>query len=411
MYLNEQEQQILNGRLGPEIASVFASQIQIGEFFGAEKFVEVSNAHFMGDYEVMGDAGADLLTELVLAGLKVKIPTTRNAQCIDVINAKQLRQSLELIQGEKHITELLTQLGVSVTNTCIGYQNIYQPHIGEHVAWGDTGTVAYANSVLGARTNYEAGPSSLAAGLTGRTPEYGFHLKHNRRANIYCKITTPLVDLAEWGALGVILGQYYRDYWAVPVFDYVGPSPISDQLKQLGASLASYCSMAMFHLIGSTPEAPSLEAACSGRQLIGELEISRKDIEKVLEETTSKDGSVHLVVFSAPQLSLFELRNLAMLVGDQHFHQDVTVIITTNFMVAQEAERLGYLAVLEKAGAIISKGTCWYIMQPELMRKEFGWSEVVTNSSKLANIIRAHNYRPILRSTQQCIQAAITAKV
>ncbi len=80
-------------------------------------------------------------------------------------------------------------------------------------------------------------------------------------------------------------------------------------------------------------------------------------------------------------------------------------------MVAQEAERLGYLAVLEKAGAIISKGTCWYIMQPELMRKEFGWSEVVTNSSKLANIIRAHNYRPILRSTQQCIQAAITAKV
>src|SRR5262249_37571475 len=141
----------------------------------------------------------------------------------------------------------------------------YQPHFGEHVAWGDTGTVIYANSVFGARSNFESGPAALAAGLTGRTPAYGFHVDACRRGTLLVDVTAALDDLADWGALGKIVGEPNQDYSAVPVFTGIRRTPTSDELKHLGCALASYGSMAMFHMVGVTPEAPTVDAAFGGR--------------------------------------------------------------------------------------------------------------------------------------------------
>ena len=184
MSLSDEERSILEGKYGEVLASIFAEQIQVGEFFGAERFTEITNAHFMGDPEVFGKAGLAYLERLSEAGLKVRIPTTRNSSCSDLSHAVAIGQSEELVKDEERTRCLLAKLGLMTVNTCIGYQTIYQPMYGEHVAWGDTGTVVYANSVLGARTNYEGGAASLAAALTGRTPAYGFHLDKNRRANV-----------------------------------------------------------------------------------------------------------------------------------------------------------------------------------------------------------------------------------
>lgn len=411
MYLTREESELLDGSHGTVLADLFREQIQVGEFFGAERFVPITNAHFMGDAEVMGEAGIAYIQRLVDFGLTVRVPTTRNAQAVDFEYAELLGISHKLVDGELRVRPMLGRLGISAVNTCIGYQSIYQPRLGEHVAWGDTGTVAYANSVLGARTNYESGAAGLAAALTGRTPAYGFHLDDIRRANVRVRVTAPMLDFADWGALGAIIGERYRGYWTVPVVELVKASPTSDELKHFGASLASFGSMAMYHIVGVTPEAPTVEAAAGGRHLAIELEISNKDIEDFFARDLPAGGPIDMVVFSAPQLSFFEMKRLAAALEGHKVSDGVRLVITTNSMHGRALEEQGHLATIQEAGGLVSQGTCWYLMDPVAQRTHFGGSKLVTNSAKLVNIIRAHGYEPALRRTEECIQAALSGKL
>lgn len=410
MQLSDAEKSILAGSRGEIPARLLADQIKVGDFFGAERFVEVTNAHFMGDPEVFGDAGLDLLRQLQAAGSRVCIPTTRNSSCVDMEYADLLGQSPELVSAEAEVRSLLSEIGVMTTNTCIGYQSIYQPVLGEHVAWGDTGTVAYANAVLGARTNFESGTASLAAGLTGRTPCYGFHLDSHRRANVRVQVTAEMSDYADWGVLGAIVGEAYRGYWNVPVIEVVETRPASDQLKHLGAALASYGSMAMYHVVGITPEAPTMEQAMDGREVIGELTITDNDIDQYMAHRTFSD-SVDLVVFTAPQLSSLELKKLAELLDGKTVSENVRLIVTTNSTNYTIAQDLGYAQQIFDSGGLIFKGTCWYTMDPAAQRKRFGWRRLVTNSAKLANIIQAHGFTPVIRRTEHCIDAALSGRL
>lgn len=412
MQLTAAEQDILDGRQGDALAGILREQVSVGEFFGAERFVEVTNAHFMGDREVFGQAGANYLARLADAGVTVRVPTTRNAQSVDFEQAHLLAQSPELVEGEKETRVLLRRLGVSTVNTCIGYQSVYQPRLGEHVAWGDTGTVAYANSVLGARTNYESGAAGLAAALTGRTPEYGFHLDENRRANVRVRVTATLDDHADWGALGGLVGERARGYWNVPGIELADRrGPVSDELKHFGASLASFGSMAMYHVVGTTPEAPTFEAANAGRELIDEFEVSQADIDAFMARDLPDGGPVDLVVFTAPQLSFFESKRIADRLQGNQVSDSVTLLITTNSLTCEALREQGHLEAITSAGGIVLRGTCWYVMDPAAQREHFGWGNLVTNSAKLVNIIRAHGYTPALRRTDECIDAALTGKV
>lgn len=411
MHLTREETDLLSGSGGDVLADVFREQVQVGEFFGAERFVPISNAHFMGDAEVLGEAGIAYLQRLVDFGVTVRVPTTRNAQSVDFEHAQLLGQSPELVDGERRVRPMLGQLGISTVNTCIGYQSIYQPRMGEHVAWGDTGTVAYANSVLGARTNYESGAAGLAAALTGRTPAYGFHLDEIRRANVRVRVTASMADLADWGALGAIIGERCRGYWTVPVLELADASPTSDELKHFGASLASFGSMAMYHVVGVTPEAPTVEAATGGRHITEELTVSDQDIESFFARDMRDGGQIDLVVFSAPQLSFFEMKRIATALEGRHVAEGVHLIITTNSMHCLALEQQGHLATIQQAGGLVLQGTCWYVMDPAAQRAHFGWRKLVTNSAKLVNIIRAHGYEPALRRTDECVEAAVTGRL
>lgn len=411
MQLSTDEQDILDGRRGKVLADILREQVRVGEFFDAQRFVPVTNAHFMGDREVFGQAGSEYLQRLVTAGLTVRVPTTRNAQSVDFEQAHLFAQSPELVEGERDTRALLRSLGISTVNTCIGYQSIYQPRLGEHVAWGDTGTVAYANSVLGARTNYESGAAGLAAALTGRTPEYGFHLDSVRRANLRVRVTAALPDLADWGALGAVIGQRCRGYWNVPAIELTRPAPVSDELKHFGASLASFGSMAMYHVVGATPEAATFDDANRGRELLDDFEVSDADIDRVFAQDLAQGGDVDLVVFTAPQLSFFELKRIAEALEGRRVADNIRLIITTNAMHCAASEDQGHLDAIQNAGGIVLRGTCWYVMDPAAQQQHFGWKRLVTNSAKLVNIIRAHGYEPALRRTEDCIRAALTGKV
>ena len=382
----------------------------MARFFGARRLVPVTNAHVMAEFGVMGNAGHAYVERIVAAGGSVSVPTTRNPGPVDYAHAERLRQAPELVEGQRRLTRALRDLGVMAVDTCIGYQTFYQPCIGEHVAWGDTGAVIYANSVLGARTNYEAGPAALAAAITGRTPEYGYHLDEHRRANVRCRVETELRDLADWGALGAAVGSRLVDYWSVPLFEGVEQPP-PDALKHLGAALASYGSLAMFHVAGITPEAPTAEAAVAGRRVDLELTISRADLEAVYAAAGSAGDTVDLVVFTAPQLSLLELARLAGLLDGSRVADGVTLIATTNAATLTAAAAEGFVEAIESAGGLVLQGTCWYVMDPAAMRERFGWRRLVTNSAKLANIVKAARYETVLRTTGECVEAAVTGRI
>lgn len=412
MKLNSEEKDMLAGGRGVVVRDAMAFQISVGEFWGAERFVPISNAHMMGDIEVMGDAGLDWLEHSCEHKATCSVPTTTNPRCFDFNHVQDLGQDPGEAEKEKRIIRILRDMNVVTTDTCINYQTVYQPHIGEHVAWGDTGTVIYANSVFGARTNYEGGPAVLAAAMTGRTPAYGFHLDEHRGGTVSVRIEAKLDDLADWGAVGKIVGEAHQNYFSVPVLHGSGRSPVADELKQLGCSLASYGSMAMFHIVGATPEAPTLEDAFRGKPPRAEMVIRNADLERVYAGYEVGDGHAPLVVFSGPQLSILEMKDIARRFAGRHVAKGTDVYITTAPSVAAEARRLGYLQVLEAAGVHLLEGVCFYILQNlSAMRVAHGWNNLVSNSAKLVNIIGAHKFNTILRRTQECVDIACSGRV
>lgn len=412
MQLDAEEQAMLRGEKGRAVQEALQFQIEVGNFFEAERFVRINNAHVMGDIEVMGDGGLGLLRDMSGQKAQCVVPTSSNAQCMHFHPDPRLRQDSQEVVKEREILSIFNGMRIAATDTCIPYQTVYQPKLGEHVAWGDTGTVIYANSVLGARTNFEAGKASFAAAITGRTPAYGFHLDEKRRGTLLVELKAGMNDLADWGALGKIVGHPNQDYFAVPVFNGFARMPLSDELKHLGASLASYGSMAMFHMVGVTPEASTREVAFGGNQPTHTMTVTDADIETVYAAYRYLEGSSNIVVFSGPQLSLFEMQDMAARFKNRKVAPSMTAVITTNHMIYSDAKRLGYVAVLEDAGVILLQGVCFYILQRlTQIREENGWTNLVSNSGKLVNTITAHRFNTVLRRTQACVDIACTGEL
>jgi predicted aconitase len=412
MRLTADEQAMLDGARGAAVRDALAYQVRVGEFFGAEHFVPITNAHMMGDIEVMGEGGFQYLAAIAEKRARCTVPITTNARCVDFAFADRLGQDPAEVEKERRIVDRLRSMNVLTTDTCINYQTLYQPHLGEHVAWGDTGTVIYANSVFGARTNFESGPAALAAAITGRTPAYGFHLDRHRKGTFVVRLGARLDDLADWGAVGKLVGESHQSYYAVPVFTGVTRAPLADELKHLGAALASYGSMGMFHMVGVTPEAPTIEAALGGNAPTDDIRIGDAEIDRVYASYDLRDRRCNLVVFSGPQQSLFEMKALADRFAGRTLHPGTQVFVTTSNGVKSAARQLGYLQTLEAAGVTVLEGVCFYILQNlSPMRVANGWTNMISNSAKIVNIIGAHRFNTILRRTQDCVDIACTGAI
>jgi hypothetical protein len=263
--------------------------------------------------------------------------------------------------------------------------------------------VIYSNSVCGARSNFEGGPSALSAGLTGRTPRYGYHLDEHRRASLLIQISATPRDLADWGALGGIVGRLAGDYWQVPALVGLDRVPGSDEMKHFGAALASYGSVALFHMVAVTPEAQRLDDVVPDGDVrthdVGEADI------RAFKAAYAKDiDTVDLVVFSAPQLSLVEMRDLADMLDGRR--ATVPLLAVTSPQVKPDADRMGITRRIEQAGGTVLAGMCFYQSYAREMAEANGWQRLATNSAKLTNIIGGYGYRPALMSMAACVDAA-----
>jgi predicted aconitase len=410
MKLNAEEQAILAGEAGPVPRLCLEHQVAVGDFFGAEDFVPVTQAHIMADTESLGQAGVMWLEKLAATTSgqrRVRIPTITDPRGTDFTKAATLGQRDWMLELERRAIDAFVGLGVSMTDTCINYQTIQAPTRGEHVAFGDTGVVIYSNSVCGARSNFEGGPSALAAGMTGRTPRYGYHLDAARQATLRIRTDCTPRSLNEWGALGAVVGRLAGNYWSVPYLEGLEVSPTSDELKHFGAAMASFGSIALFHLGGITPEAYHPADVGADRLPVAHR-IGASDLQ-ALQSSYATREEIDVVVFSAPQLSLYELRELAALCDGQRFTKPLLAI--TSPQVKPDADRMGFTARIEAAGGSVMSGMCFYQSYAREIAEAKGWKRLATNSAKLVNILGGYGYQPTLASMEQCVQAASTGRL
>jgi predicted aconitase len=410
MILDAEERAMQAGELGEATRIAILHQIRVGEFFGAADMVKVTQAHVMADTESLGEAGVAWLERLALlegGRPKLRVPTITDPRGTDFSKAQLLRQADWMLALERRAIDAFVRLGVAMTDTCINYQTVLPATRGEAVAYGDTGVVIYSNSVFGARSNFEGGPSAVAAGITGRTPRYGFHLDACRQASLRIRAEVQPASLNEWGALGAAIGRLAGNYWAVPVIEGIEGAPSSDALKHFGAAMASYGSVALFHIVGLTPEAGCL-ADVGGDRLTVAHRIGQAEIDAI-QGASNGDGRVDVVVFSAPQLSLLELRSLAGLCDGRRF--GVPLLAMTSPQVKPDADRFGYTARIEAAGGTVFSGMCFYQSYAREIGEANGWRRLATNSAKLVNILGGYGYAPVLASMEACVEAAVQGRL
>ncbi len=413
MKLNDEEKAMLAGETGEPRRWAVEHMMEVGRMFDAADFVPVAQAHMMADTESLGEAGVAFLEGLAAhpeTERRVAVPMLTDPRGVDLSHYRPLGQTEEMADLERRTIAACTALGILMTDSCVTYQTIMPPVRGEHVAYGDTGVVIYCNSVLGARSNFEGGPSALAAGLTGRTPRYGLHLDRNRRATRRFIVSERPEGLTDWGVLGGLIGRLCGSYWEVPVLEGIEGAPTSDEMKHFGAAMASFGSTPLFHIAGVTPEAPDLESVCDGRPP-EPVEIGRKELEGLRGNFGASGDEVDVVVFAAPQLSHVEMARVADLLEDRHVHERTALVVCTSPTVAADCERLGIVGRIEAAGAVVLRGTCFYNQYAREIGEANGWTRLLSNSVKIVNILGGYGYRPALASMEDCVTAAVTGRV
>jgi len=345
---------MLSGKQGRAIQKAMEILNALGTIYDAERMVPVTSVQIAGvSFDNLGEAGLEFLSEMADGGGKARVLTTLNPAGMDIENWQALGIDPDFARNQERVIEAYAKMGVVTTCSCTPYLFGNLPHFGEHIAWAESSAVCYANSVLGARTNREGGPSALAAALTGRTPAYGLHLDGNRRPGLTVRVEAHLTNTRDFGALGIAVGRAIesRQAKAIPYLRGI-PAATVDQLKSLCASLATYGGLAMFHMEGITPESSQFTPPDEI------LVIGQADLDEAVRslDASHSDEEVDFVSLGCPHLSLNEIQRVAELLNGQHVRK--TFWITTSRPVKRIADQMGYSTIIEEAGAVFAVDTC-----------------------------------------------------
>ena len=375
MFLTKKEQEMCDGEAGETIRKSMDILVALGDIYGASKLVDITSAQVSGvSYKTIGDAGLEYLEDLARDGSgKATINASLNPPGTDLDNWEKLGFPEYFAIKQNQIVDAYADLGISKTCTCTPYLVGNVPRFRDHVSWSESSAVAYVNSVIGARTNREGGPAALAAAIVGKTPLYGFHLEENRKANLIVDVTTEL-NGADFGALGYIIGKVVGS--GVPYFK-LNNVPNNNDLKTLGAALASSGSVALYHVEDVTPEAD-----IANKQDVEDIMfISDKEIQETRQNLTTTDKQADLICLGCPHASLEEIKQVANIVKGKTIKNKLW--ICTSVSVKATADRMGYTEIIESAGGNIVCDTCMVVAPIE----EMGFEVIGVNSAKAANYV------------------------
>jgi len=396
MYLTDEEKRMIDGEQGKIVQKCMKVLVTLGEIYGAERMLEINNVHSPGvSYRVAGDAGLSYVKDASLTGC-FRVPTTLNTIGIDSENWEEIGFSKDFSCPQIELLKAYRNMGAISTYTCTPYLAGNIPLAGEHVAWGESSAIAFVNSVIGARTNREGGPSALAAAVTGRVPAYGYHLNENRRGKHLIKVEMDLETDTDYAVLGYFAGKIAGR--EVPVFDGIKRRPTLENLKALSAAVASSGAVALYHIIGVTPEAPTREAIIDHAET---FKFGPAEYKTVMDKFTYT-GEVDFVVIGCPHCSIVEMEKVARLLEGKKVKSDVW--ICTSRQVKCLSDKMGFSEIIKTAGAQIVCDTC-PVLCPTSSK---GYKTIITNSGKLAHYAPGlWNVKTGLLQLEDCIETAV----
>lgn len=389
LYLTKEEERIYNGEFGLANQICMRILVRLGELFNATKLIPISSAHVSGvSYKTLGDAPADFLEAIANANVKTSVKATLNPHSID---KEYLCKKLpsDICKKQEQIQEYFNKMGFKNSLTCTPYY-LEKPKRGSHLAWAESSAVVYANSVIGAWTNREGGPSALAAAIIGKTPDYGVHKAENRQPQVLVNIENPLQNEVEFGALGIFLGKILED--KIPVIQGLQGAS-QDCLKQLGASLASTGMTNMFYYNKKRVNTSELE----------KVSVETDDIKRTVEElTTVAVQKPDLVYIGCPHCSLSEIRQIANCIGTRKVKTGTELWICTSRFIKDKARR--YIEKIEQSGAHVITDTCAIVTWTD----KLGIKTLMTNSAKTAHYAPTLNKADtILAPLKVCLKTTL----
>jgi len=369
--LNSQEQRLFDGEEGEAARQSMEILVALGKIYGAERMIPITSAQVSGvSYKTIGQAGLEYLQDLSSKGARTKVPTFLNPAGMDVAQWKGMGVPEDFARKQIEVLDAYSAMGIMKTCTCAPYFIGIRPGKGEHVAWAESSAVSFANSVLGARTNREGGPSALAAAICGVTPGYGLHLDENRRAALMVEMEAELKSAADFGALGYAVGKLAKS--RNPAFRGIR-SASEERLKVLGASMAASGSVPLYFVQGITPEWDVSDDAERISFTQAELETAKAEL-----DTGAKP---QLVTLGCPHASLKEIEEVAALVASKR--PTCEFWICTSRKTKEDSDKAGYTSAIVAAGGRVVADTCMVVCPLERM----GYSVTGTNSGKAAKYL------------------------
>lgn len=422
MQLTDSEKAVLDGSEGEARAHAMDLIVRYGKALGAEKLVDTNNVcgGVVGSLPGRRDAIPEDIREDMDAVYSlmnldsdkrleipaVKAMTYKLIDAMDEDYADVQRVSPEAQAITRKVGDFCSKIGVNQCSTCTPYQVGVVPVFGEHCAWMESSAVIYINSVIGARSNVEGAHSAAAAALVGKTPYWGYHTPDHRRGTH--KVVVEYVPQTEldWGLLGYFVGEYVKEN--VPVLTGIDSTPNMNNLKHFGAAAASSGGIEMYHIVGVTPEAPTLEAAFGGRECQDTLVFDEKARDHTFGLfSTATDPNVDFIKIGCPHASLEQVREVARLIEGRKLADGTDLWVFTPRSIKVIAERQGYKKIIEDAGGYLMSDSCAALSKvyPENVKV------AATNSCKQAHYLPAIlGFETWLGTTEQCIEAAVTGK-
>lgn len=410
MHLTEEEKRILDGEEGEPSRISMRILKRIGEVNGADRLIRIASAHLVGcSYQIAGDAGIEIYQKLVEQGAKVSVPTTLDPGSIDFNRWREFKTPEDYAGHQILISDLLERMGVIPIWTCTPYYLLNVPLFGQDLAWSESSAVAFVNSAIGARTNRMSAYMDLCAAILGKVPRFGLHLPENRRGEILIELDRELSDLfsdIHFPALGYLVGQVAED--KIPVVTGI-KSATFDQLKAFSAAAASTGSVALYHIVGITPEAPTAHQVFLGKEPLKQVRFGLNEIRKTMESMCTYDGGrVDVVGLGCPHASIAQMRRYAELLQGKKIKASVELWICTNEIVESMGRKMGYVDTIERAGGRIMVGTCLN----NCPLSAWNFQHLVTDSGKFAyytpTTVGAKCY---FTTTQACIDAAVNGHI
>jgi len=371
--------------------------VALARIYGAEHLVPVQSVQVAGvSYRNLGPAGLQFLREWGDQGARVSVPTTLNPAGVDLSGWRQMGFEADFAEKQQAVISAYRRLGIRTTCTCTPYLVGNRPQIGDHVAWAESSAVSYANSVLGARTNREGGPSALAAAIVGRTGAYGLHLDESRRATLHVDVGCRLESLSDFGALGYSVGREARN--RVPYFTGLAPSLFPGALRALGAAMAASGAVALYHVADVTPEASHCGILSEDHDTL-----VIDDLSSAYRALDAEETHVDLVWFGCPHASLEEIADLVDLLKGRRV---VTALwITTARETRQRARERGLVAAIEASGGRVVADMCVVIAPMQ----QLSFRTVATPSAKGATYLPSHAGLTVRFGTPaDCVEAAVS---